>query len=101
MAQLGILVNSADHLAHVVGLTRAAHASGAQVAIFVMDAGTRLLADPAFAALTALDGVNVSVCEHSAKAFGVVPDTVPGRVRFGSQLNNASMVGASDRVIVL
>lgn len=101
MAQLGILANSDRHLGHVIGLTRAALAAGREVAIFVMDEGSRLLRDPAFAALSELHGVNVSVCEHSAKAFGVHPEGIPGRVRFGSQLNNASMVGSSDRVVVL
>jgi predicted peroxiredoxin len=101
VTQLGMLVNSAERLPHVVGLTRAALAAGRRVAIFVMDEATRLLEDPAFTALSELDGVTVSVCEHSAKAFGVVPERVAGRIRFGSQLNNAAMVGGSDRVIVL
>ena len=101
MVQLGILVNSAGHLRHIVGLTHAALAAGDRVAIFVMDEGTRLLADCSFSALADLDGVNVSVCEHSAKASGVSPPHPIGRIRFGSQLNNASMVGASERVVVL
>ncbi len=101
MAQLGILVNSAGHLQQIVGLTRAARAAGTPVAIFVMDEGTRLLTDRAFTALAELEGVNLSVCEHSAAAFGVHPERPPGRIRFGSQLNNASMVAASDRVVVL
>lgn len=101
MAKLGILVNTAGHLQQVAGLTRAALAAGAQVAIFVMDEGTRLLADCAFTALAELDGVSVSVCEHSAQAFGVSPGGLSARIRFGSQLNNASMVGAAERVVVL
>lgn len=101
MAKLGILVNTAKHLRHVSGLTRAALAAGGQVVIFVMDEGTRLLADPAFASLAELDGVGVSVCEHSAKSLGVTAAGLSAKIRFGSQLNNASMVGAAERVVVL
>ncbi|TAN48801.1 MAG: hypothetical protein EPN19_15430 [Betaproteobacteria bacterium] len=101
VAQLGILVNTAKHLQHVSGLTRAALAAGGRVAIFIMDEGTRLLADRALASLAELEGVSVSVCEHSAQCFGVTPQGVSARIRFGSQLNNASMVGAADRVVVL
>lgn len=101
MAKLGILVNTAKHLRHVCGLTRAALAAGGQVAIFVMDEGTRLLADPALASLADLEGVTVRVCEHSAKGFGVSPEGLSARIGFGSQLNNASMVGAAERVVVL
>jgi predicted peroxiredoxin len=88
-------------LAQVAGLTRAAVARGREVAIFAMDEGTRLLRDGAFTSLAELEGVTISVCEHSAKTFGVSPEGVPARIRFGSQLNNASMVGAAERVVVL
>lgn len=101
MLKLGILVNTARHLQHVAGLTRAALAAGGQVVLFVMDEGTRLLAEPALASLAEAEGVSISVCEHSAKSFGVTPHGLSARIRFGSQLNNASMVGASDRVVVL
>ena len=101
MAQLGILVNTAKHLQHVSGLTRAALAAGGQVAIFVMDEGTRLLAECALASLAELEGVSVSVCEHSAKHIGVTPQGLSARIRFGSQLNNAAMVRAAERVVVL
>jgi len=99
--KLGILVNTAKHLQHIAGLTRAALAAGGQVSIFIMDEGTRLLAERSFASLAELEGVTVSVCEHSAKAFGVSPERLPGKIRFGSQLNNAAMVGAAERVVVL
>lgn len=101
MAKLGILVNTARHLEHVAGLTRAAVAAGEQVAIFTMDEGTRLLADRLFTSLADLEGVTVSVCEHSAKSFGVIPQHLSLKIRCGSQLNNAAMVGAAERVVVL
>lgn len=101
MAKLGILVNTARHLQQLAGLTRAALAAGGQVTIFIMDEGTRLLADPALASLAELEGVAVSVCEHSAKSFGVSPERSAAGIRFGSQLNNAAMVGAAERVVVL
>ena len=78
MAKLGILVNTAGHLPHVAGLTRAALATGGQVAIFIMDEGTRLLSDRAFTSLAELEGVSVSVCT-----------TGPGRNGVGSPFTQA------------
>ena len=101
MPKLGLLVNSARHLEQIAGLTRAAIARGHSVAIFVMDEGTRLLGENPFAALADLDGVAVSVCEHSAKTFGVATGQLPASIRCGSQLNNAMMVHKADRVVVL
>lgn len=101
MPRLGILVNSAGHLEQVAGLTRAAVAKGQEVAIFAMDEGTRLLGNGVFTSLAELKGVTLSICEHSAKAFGVVPERLPPAIRCGSQLNNASMVHGADRVVVL
>ena len=99
--KLGILVNTAKHLEHVVGLTHAALADGREVMVFVMDEGTRLLEEGAFTSLAGLTGVTMSVCEHSAKAHGVAPDRLPSQIRCGSQLNNAMMAREADRIVVL
>ena len=64
--KLGILVNTDKHLAEIAGLTHAALAKGHEVAIFAMDEGTRLLADPGYIGLCRLPGVTLSVCQHSA-----------------------------------
>ena len=101
MAKLGILVNSARHLDDVVGLTEAAIAKGGEVIIFAMDEGTRLLGERRFVSLASTAGVSVSVCEHSAKAHGVSIESLAPQIRCGSQLNNAMMVHAADRVVVL
>lgn len=99
--KLGILVNTARHLGDVIGLTRAALAKRREVIIFAMDEGTRLLEDRAFTSLAALEGVTLSVCEHSARAHGVNAERLPPQIRCGSQLNNAMMARDADRVVVL
>ena len=101
MVKLGILVNTARHLDDVVGLTAAAIADGQEVMIFAMDEGTRLLDEVRFASLAAVEGVTLSVCEHSAKTLGVSVECLAPQIRCGSQLNNAMMVHAADRVVVL
>ncbi len=101
MVKLGILVNTARHLDDVVGLTEAAIAKGQEVMIFAMDEGTRLLDEVRFASLAAVEGVTLSVCEHSARSHGVRIERLAPQIRCGSQLNNAMMVHAADRVIVL
>jgi predicted peroxiredoxin len=99
--RLGILVTTARHLDDVVGLTGAAVAKGQEVMIFAMDEGTRLLDEVRFASLAAVAGVTLSVCEHSAKTLGVSIERLAPQIRCGSQLNNAVMVHAADRVVVL
>lgn len=99
--KLGILVNTARHLEDVIGLTEAAIAKGREVLIFAMDEGTRLLNEPGFTALAALQGVTLSICEHSAKAQGLGIERLAPRIRCGSQLDNAMMAHMADRIVVL
>ena len=99
--KLGILVNTDRHLRDIVGLTTAAVAGGHEVALFAMDAGTRLLGDPSYTELCRLPGVAMSVCEHSARGHGVETAGLPKEIVCGSQYHNAVMVNSADRVIVL
>lgn len=101
MAKLGLLVNSDRHLNHLIGISRAALARGHEVLVFVMDAGTHLLPDPALQQLAASQGVTLSLCDHSAKRIGVDIGALPPEVVRGSQLNNAMLNHQADRVIVL
>ncbi len=99
--KLGMLINTAKHVDDAVGICRAALARGHQVIIFAMDEGTRLLENDAFVSLAALDGVSLSLCDHSAKMFGVKTEGLPPKIVCASQLNNAMMNHNADRVIVL
>ncbi len=99
--KLGILVNTDKHLAHIVGITRAATADAHEVIIFTMDEGTRLVENDLFAGLSTLANVSMSVCEHSAKAHDVDTANLPRDITVGSQFNNAMMAHQVCRVIVL
>ena len=99
--KLGMLINTAKHLDHVVGICRAALARNHQVTIFAMDEGTRLLENEAFVSLAELDGVSMSLCDHSAKMCGARTERLPPKIVCASQLNNAMMNHNADRVIVL
>jgi predicted peroxiredoxin len=99
--KLGILINTDRHLEHVIGLTRAAVAQGHEVSIFAMDCGTRLLGDPRCAALCGLPAVSMAVCEHSAARHGMQAAPLAKEITRGSQLQNAMMTHAADRVVVL
>lgn len=99
--KLGMLINTAKHLDDIVGICRAALARNHQVSIFAMDEGTRLLENEAFVALAELDGVSMSLCDHSAKMCGAKIDGLPPKIVCASQLNNATMNHEADRVIVL
>ncbi len=99
--KLGILVNTDRHLEHVVGLARAAAGQNHEVVIFAMDAGTRLMESELFVALADLEGVSMSLCDHSAREHGITTDELSEAITVGSQLNNAMMNHGADRVIVL
>ena len=105
--KLGILLNTARHLDDVVGISRAALAKNHQVIIFAMDEGVKLMPTQALTSLAALEGVSVSVCDHSAEMYGVntegqSPKMVRGtKIVCGSQFQNAMMNHNADRVIVL
>ncbi len=98
---IGILVNTDKHLEAIKGLTNAAVSKGHRVIIFAMDDGTRLLENSEFNALSDIQAVEMSFCDHSAKSLGVDTSGVPEKIVPGSQFNNSKMVGESDRVIVL
>jgi predicted peroxiredoxin len=99
--KLGVLVNTDRHLTEIIGLTKAAVAKGHEVAIFAMDEGTRLIADSRYTDLRRLPGVTMSLCRHSADHLGVSVEGVPQEINCGSQLQNAMMQHAADRVVVL
>ena len=99
--KLGILVNTDRRLKHILGLAAAARAKGHEVVVFAMDEGVRLLDDSAFADLGAQEGVSLCFCSHSAREQGIETDRRPAAITVGSQLNNAMMAQAVDRMIVL
>jgi predicted peroxiredoxin len=98
---IGILVNTNKHLDAIVGIAKAAPAKGHKVDVFVMDDGTKLLANPEFSGLCKLSGVKMSFCDHSAKELGSKTEGMPEEIICGSQFNNANMNHESDRTLVL
>lgn len=99
--KIGILVNTDLRLDDVVGITRAAAGKGHSVDIFAMDEGVRLLCEPDFWGLCALEGVHMSYCDHSTDQLRCKQNDLPGEIVCGSQYDNALMGHAADRIIVL
>ncbi len=99
--KLGILINTDKHLEHIVGFTKATLAKNHEVIIFIMDEGTRLAENELLVALAKLPAVSISLCEHSAKSYGVNTEDLSKDINCASQFNNAMMNHSADRVIVL
>lgn len=99
--KLGILLNTSRNLEYVEGICRAALDKNHQVIIFAMDQGTSLLESRVLVSLAGLEGVSVSMCEHSASMLGVSTEGLSPLIVSGSQLQNAMMNHSADRVIVL
>lgn len=99
--KLGILVNTDKHLEHILGLTKATIAKHHEVIIFIMDEGTRLSENELIVALAKQPAVSISLCEHSAKSYGIDTKNLSRDINCASQFNNAMMNHDADRVIVL
>ena len=98
---LGLLVTSDEHLDHVIGFVKAATNKAEKVSLFCMDRGTLLLENPRIKELCKLDGVEISLCRHSAEGLGVDTHNIQKDIVCGSQFNNAMMNHEADKVIVL
>jgi len=85
----------------MLGLSKAAVSMNHEVIIFVMDEGTKLLENDLFIALAKLPYVSITLCEHSAKNFGIKTEGLSKDINCASQFNNAMMNHNADRMIVL
>jgi len=95
---LGIMITKYENLEHIAGVTKAARAAGHPVMIFMTDEGVKFTRDPKFLELLKVDGVEISVCDHSCEQVGIHDKT--GGITYGSQYHNAGMLHDSARVLV-
>lgn len=99
--KLGILVNTDRHLDHLLGIVRVAVSKNHEVTVFAMDDGVHLLSDPSFSGLAGIDNVSLGICRHSAERRGVETGNLAEGITAGSQIENAMMAHAADRMIIL
>ncbi len=85
----------------MLGISKAAIAAKHEVIVFIMDEGTRLLENDLFVSLVKLPAVSITLCEHSAKNYGIDTKGLSKDINCASQFNNAMMIHNADRVIVL
>ncbi len=95
--KLGILVSSAKHLDHVIGLTKAAIAKGKEVEVFFTGPGAKLCPNPNAQELVSA-GAKVMLCDKTFQHFEL-GDNIEG-MEHGSQDENADMIEESDRYVV-
>jgi len=95
---LGIMITKYENLEHIAGIVKAARAAGHPVTIFMTDEGVKFSKDPKFLELLKVDGVEISVCDHSRERIGL-HDKTEG-ISYGSQYNNAGMLHDSARLLV-
>jgi predicted peroxiredoxin len=97
-AKLGIMVTQYANLEHIIGVTKAARAAGHPVQIFMTDEGVKFSREPKFLELLNVDGVEISVCDHSCEQVGL-HDKTEG-ISYGSQYNNAGMLHDNERILI-
>ena len=73
----GIMITKCDNPQHIAGTVKAARAAGYPVMIFMTDEGVRFTKDPGFLELLKVDGVDISVCDHSCER-GMPAQAFPG-----------------------
>lgn len=95
---LGIMITKYENLEHVSGVVKAASAAGHGVMIFMTDEGVRFTKDPKFLELLKVNGVEISVCDHSCERAGIHEKT--DGISYGSQYNNATMLHDCARTLV-
>jgi hypothetical protein len=96
--KLGIMITKHENLEHIAGVTKAARAAGHPVMIFMTDEGVKFSTDPKFLELLKVDGVEISVCDHSRERIALHGKTEG--ISYGSQYNNAGMLHDSARVLI-
>jgi len=99
--KLGILITTDKHISVITGLVKAAVSKAHEVMLFSMDEGSRLLGESEYVALSKLERVDMSFCQHNADGLGIPTSDLPDKIRSGSQYDNAVMNSASDKMIVL
>jgi fructose/tagatose bisphosphate aldolase len=95
---LGIMITKYANLEHITGVTKAARKAGHPVMIFMTDEGVKFTKDAKFLELLKMDGVDISVCDHSCERLDI-HDKTEG-IGYGSQYNNAGMLHDSERILV-
>lgn len=95
---LGMMITKYANLEHIAGVAKAARKAGHPVQIFMTDEGVKFTRDPKFLELLKVEGVEVSVCDHSCERLGVHEKTEG--ISYGSQYNNAGMLHDSERIVV-
>ncbi len=98
---LGLLITRDGFKDDIIGLTKSAVNKGHEVIIFMMDDGIRHTQDADITALKELNGVSMSICDHSAKLRDVQEDMVPEGITCGSQYQNAVLNQDADKVITI
>ncbi len=98
---LGICVATRNQIEHVIGLAKAAKASGKQVEIFFTGEGVHLTHDPRFQELVGSGKLSVCEVSYIANGFQGQPVQGLGFKDFVTQGRNAEMVDHCERYVVL
>ncbi|MFH7320795.1 DsrE family protein [Desulfurivibrio sp. D14AmB] len=100
---LGIFVTNPENMQHLLGVTKAAKAKGAQVKIFFTWKGTKLAKDPAFPQLVEMAD-DVSICADSYKKMGYEVSDVPAGLtpdKMATQAQHGAIIESYDRYLTL
>ncbi len=95
---LGIVITRYQDFDHISGIVKAARSQGHPVVVFMTDEGVRFTTDAKFKELLKIDGVNVSVCDHSCQHIGLNEKTAG--ITYGSQYNHATVLHDSARALI-
>lgn len=96
---LGLLLITNGYKDDVIGLINAGVSKGHSVNVFMMDDGVHYCQDSDIVALSQSENVSMSLCDRSCHLRDITADMIPEGIEEGSQLQNAMMHNAADRII--
>ncbi|RDH84011.1 MAG: hypothetical protein DIZ80_07705 [endosymbiont of Galathealinum brachiosum] len=96
---LGLLLITNGYKEDVIGLIKAGLNKGHTVNVFMMDEGVFYCQDKDIVALNDSDKISMSLCDRSCHLRGITAEMIPQSITEGSQLQNAMMHNAADRII--
>lgn len=95
----GVIATKTDYADKIIELTQRMVQKGFSVSIFLTDDGVLLIKNPEIAGLRNLAGVEMSLCDYTARSRNIPSEEIPEGVIAGTQYQNSLIHSECDRIL--